>query len=219
MTELWRPSGVSPRHEVSNEGRVRSITGKILKPNKVTKGNRYILRFNKQSVSITGKVLRDRVFPFEWIKELHDDEEVVPLRKYENEYYLTSYGRVYKCGWGWLCVVMYGPKPRQYPSVQLDGKYYKIHRLLGEYFIPNPHGHPCVLHGDDDPLNYTLSNLRWGTPKDNMDDQFKNNRRPLNTYTFMWEGEEVTTSHLSQWCRDRGLNPHSVRLRLRRGTL
>ena len=66
----------------------------------------------------------------------------------------------------------------KYPSFTLvsdDGKRKtkKLHRLLGEVFIPNPHDERCVLHRDDNPLNWELDNLYWGSYTDNYNDRVK----------------------------------------------
>ena len=55
---------------------------------------------------------------------------------------------------GYVCLNLY-----------INGKYkhYKIHRLLGLLFIPNPKNHPCLNHIDGDKLNNDLSNLEWCT--------------------------------------------------------
>ena len=42
-----------------------------------------------------------------------------------------------------------------------------VHRLVAEAFIPNPNSSPNVLHWDDVGTNNKVTNLRWGTPKDN----------------------------------------------------
>ena len=69
-----------------------------------------------------------------------------------------------------------------YLSVRLNNtntaKSYLLHRLVALTFIPNPHGHPNVLHADDNPLNNNLNNLRWGTQSDNMKDRVKNGYIP-----------------------------------------
>lgn len=49
-----------------------------------------------------------------------------------------------------------------------------IHRLVAESFIPNPEGHPFVLHWDDNPENNQVSNLRWGTRSENTHDSIRN---------------------------------------------
>lgn len=59
-----------------------------------------------------------------------------------------------------------------YPTVQLslNGKVYSkmIHRLVAEYFCPNPNNYPLVHHKDEDKLNYRASNLEWVDNSINM---------------------------------------------------
>ena len=47
-------------------------------------------------------------------------------------------------------------------------KQFLMHRLVALAWIPNPHNHPLVMHKNDDPSNYLIENLKWGTPGDNM---------------------------------------------------
>lgn len=49
----------------------------------------------------------------------------------------------------------------------------KAHRLVLEAFAGPANG-LFGLHADDDPANNSLSNLRWGTPKENMADRKRN---------------------------------------------
>ncbi len=46
-------------------------------------------------------------------------------------------------------------------------KKFLLHRLIAEYFIPNPENKPVVLHIDNDKLNLKLSNMKWGTYSEN----------------------------------------------------
>jgi hypothetical protein len=55
-------------------------------------------------------------------------------------------------------------------------KKYLVYRLMACEFIPNPNNYPCVMHMDDDPTNNDISNLKWGTQKDNMQDMHAKNR-------------------------------------------
>lgn len=54
----------------------------------------------------------------------------------------------------------------------------KLHRLLAEAFIPNPDNLPFVLHYDDNRDNNDISNLRWGTHAENMQDRSRNGHVP-----------------------------------------
>jgi hypothetical protein len=52
-----------------------------------------------------------------------------------------------------------------------------VHRLVLEAFVgPCPEGMSSSLHHDDDPSNNRLSNLSWGTQKDNYADAVRNGR-------------------------------------------
>ncbi|MBH0121551.1 NUMOD4 motif-containing HNH endonuclease [Rhodococcus sp. CX] len=52
---------------------------------------------------------------------------------------------------------------------------FKVHRLVLLAFVgPPPAGSEYALHADDDPSNNRLSNLRWGSQVDNMNDMSEN---------------------------------------------
>ena len=48
-----------------------------------------------------------------------------------------------------------------------------LHRLLAEYFIPNPKGLPQVNHKDGNKLNCSIDNLEWVTEKENTIHAYK----------------------------------------------
>ena len=55
-----------------------------------------------------------------------------------------------------------------YYCVSIDGKKKYVHRLLAEVFIPNPDNKSEIDHIDGNPKNNDLSNLRWATHKENL---------------------------------------------------
>lgn len=59
--------------------------------------------------------------------------------------------------------------PNGYMRIKIHGKYYGVHRLVAETFIPNPHGYPEVDHIDRSKGRgwNTVDNLRWVTRKMN----------------------------------------------------
>ena len=68
---------------------------------------------------------------------------------------------------GYKCVVLYN----NYKS-----KHLQIHRGVALAFIPNANNYPIVMHIDNNPLNCHVSNLKWGTQKDNMRQCVNDNR-------------------------------------------
>lgn len=64
-----------------------------------------------------------------------------------------------------------------YLAVQLNiegkRKGYLIHRLIAEYFIPNPKNKPFINHIDSNRLNNVLSNLEWCTHQENVIHSYK----------------------------------------------
>jgi len=57
-------------------------------------------------------------------------------------------------------------------------KTYKAHRLVAQHYIPNPENKPQVDHIDRNRTNNHVSNLRWVTQQENMENKgdYKNNK-------------------------------------------
>lgn len=86
----------------------------------------------------------------------------------------------------------------KYPSLRLSfedkdhTRLFTLHRLLAEVFVPNPNNDPVVRHLNDDPDDYDLENLAWGTHKDNWNDAISNGVREPLTPEMMKKGVEAT---------------------------
>lgn len=72
-----------------------------------------------------------------------------------------------------------------------------IHRLVAETFIPNPNNLPVVMHIDNDPLHNHVSNLKWGTASDNIQQAYREGRmsapryKPENVYEVFNNSETI----------------------------
>ena len=92
------------------------------------------------------------------------------IQGYEN-YLIYPDGRVYsKKNNIFLKPFMCGTK-YYHVSLKNDHNHYKIHRLVAKHYIPNPENKPFVDHIDRNTLNNDISNLRWVTHLENMNNQ------------------------------------------------
>lgn len=105
------------------------------------------------------------------LKEQLNTELWVDINGYDGDYQISNFGRVKsKKGYNEK-ILTNGIDGRGYSFVVLckNGitKMYRIHRLVGIYFIPNPHNYPCINHKDENKINNHISNLEWCTYKYN----------------------------------------------------
>lgn len=61
-----------------------------------------------------------------------------------------------------------------YTQTIINGKMYKIHRLIAETFHENPDDKPTVDHVDRNRLNNNFENLRWATQKEQCNNTCRN---------------------------------------------
>lgn len=87
-----------------------------------------------------------------------------------------------------------------------------VHRLVAETFIPNPDNLPIVRHLNDIPNDNKVSNLAWGTPKDNTADLIKNGNHcvkgPKRRRETIFEKDDkyYEFNSLSEGCKKLNLN-------------
>lgn len=65
-----------------------------------------------------------------------------------------------KNDYGYYLTIIIGPKKNR--------KRYWVHQLVARHFLPNPHNYPQIDHIDSDKSNNNVCNLRWCSPKMNM---------------------------------------------------
>lgn len=61
-----------------------------------------------------------------------------------------------------------GTNTSGYKTYKVKKKWYLVHRLVAEFFIPNPNNYPNVCHKDNNKNNNSVDNLYWGTQSDNI---------------------------------------------------
>lgn len=90
-------------------------------------------------------------------------------------YLITEDGAVYSIATNWRG---YGPRRLKtslnrygYHRVRCSGRAYRVHRLVALAFLPTPPPGSQIRHLDGDKNNNHISNLRWGTARDNADDR------------------------------------------------
>lgn len=69
-------------------------------------------------------------------------------------------------------------------------KYFRVHRLVAEAFIPNPNNYDYVNHKDNNPANNIVSNLEWCTLA-------YNNKYRFTHGGYSHKGEKSTTAILT----------------------
>lgn len=92
------------------------------------------------------------------------------IKGYEGLYAVTEEGQVWSYRSnkflksnpdkdGYLKIGLYKEKNR---------KYFFLHRLVAEAYIPNPENKPQVNHKDENKQNNNINNLEWFTVKENI---------------------------------------------------
>lgn len=75
------------------------------------------------------------------------------------------------------------PKRDGHLKVELHKRTCQVHALVLEAFVgPAPTGHEC-LHGNGNPADNRLANLRWGTRSENMRDALRHGTHPTGSRT------------------------------------
>ena len=89
---------------------------------------------------------------------------------------------------------------RGYLQVKINGKVYKVHRLVAETFIPNPENKPQVDHISRIKTN-DVENLRWTTPAENSRNTKQHDRVETRGGTHSYEDKKQFYREKSARCR------------------
>lgn len=91
----------------------------------------------------------------------------LPIKRWNGRYEVSSEGKVRRLDgffpkqWvnqnGYLMVRLSSPRAIE-----------RVHRLVAECFIPNPHQKPCVNHLNNNPADNHVENLEWCTQRENI---------------------------------------------------
>jgi hypothetical protein len=99
----------------------------------------------------------------------------------------------------------------------LEGKrkHKGLHQLLAMAFIPNPNNYEIVRHLDDNKDNNCLSNLKWGTIKENIEDAIRNNVFKIPDNSKRWlvkvpNGDTIEVDSLSRFCLEHNLSKQNL---------
>lgn len=90
-----------------------------------------------------------------------------------NGYFVSNYGSV-RHG-NKLLTIQYNAYPK-YGYVRVNGRTYRVHKLVARAFIPNPDGYTEVNHIDCDKTNNRVDNLEWISHKENIRHAAKSGR-------------------------------------------
>ena len=112
-----------------------------------------------------GNKLNDKLDNLEW-KQYCTEEDARIIEGYNNKYIITRSGKVFnnftgsemkqKNTLGYRIVGL-----RLFDGEKSIQRYHKVHRLVAEYFIPNPQKLPMVNHKDGNKANNNVENLEW----------------------------------------------------------
>lgn len=144
------------------------------------------------------------------MKQIILDGELTP-------FYITESGQLYRedtnhwykpCENGGYLSYHLKWKNKTYPK--------RIHRLVAEYFIPNPDNKPFVHHKDHNRFNNCVNNLEWATIQENNKDklprknQEKYENKKIDFTKEEWRQYQKTDFFVSNMGRVKNIRTHNI---------
>ena len=104
----------------------------------------------------------------------------------------------------------FGSDTNGYKQVKYKGKMYRVHRLVAECFIPNPHNLPMVNHIDEDKSNNNVENLEWCDAKYNNNYGTRTERTSKKVVQMTLDGDFVKQWESAMECGRHGFDQSAV---------
>lgn len=163
------------------------------------------------------------------------NEEWRPVKNYDTMYLVSNLGRIKS-----ISTEITDKRGRTYKKqpiirrqaftstgylmINFKRKYFKVHRLVAEAFIPKIKGKNIVNHKDCNPINNKASNLEWVTQKENVQHAINNNRMPNYTQLSQESEKEIISLYMNKHtllevAKHMGVKPNIVKRVLRKSKI
>lgn len=137
---------------------------------------------------------------------------------YVGLYKVSNQGRVKRCFGNGKENFLTGKKDKDgYTEVILSKnqrkKYFRLHRLVAEAFVPNPESKPQVNHKDRNKQNNSVTNLEWVTASENAKHCFLTGRKIHKRAVIQYTRDMVLVSlwdSIKEASKSLNINEHNI---------
>lgn len=100
------------------------------------------------------------------------------INGFDDKYIITFSGKIYRIDqYGEFILCRPTRQKTGHLRICLNRTKFLVHRLVAEFFIPNPNNYPMVNHIDSNPSNNNVNNLEWCDASHNQLHSFKTTNR------------------------------------------